>query len=1571
MPSQHEAGLLGDWSGFRGAEYHLAFAIWLLLTERVTWIRFYDGNDLRAAPPPDFVDGNDDLVELQGAGQAATDLWFQLKSSEKPWTVRELLQGNLLVNFLLNALESRTAGRRFEVQLISQAEMRSSDVLKFVGHPDNFPKHSSRLDQIVSKVAQERLHHRPQAGVPDYTELRQLALELLKFLASAQPVKLPQLQDEILNQLRTEYYDEGTAREVAFSLRGALVYDASKRPDAAAGDVTKYDAQWLSKVSAYRKKAIGLLLADPPFACKQTIDTAAPDDWNPSRFASRPILEDQLQEFVRGYPTLFVLLGSSGAGKSWAITDWCTRGLDGRIRLLVRGADLSRFHDLAPLLQAYLGPMTERNWQPHHFVEWFSAESKSRELGPPVLVVDDLQVSGRSANCTRQDLNRLLRQCRERGIKLVVTCQEQVWITNDLGAAVFVDDLFMPALTDSNVAGRADDGRIDEEAVVPSANPASQEDDRRSMHHYSARLADLDAVDLRGILGQLLPDGPAADLALRLEDPLYGLLRNPYLLTLYLNGSGADTGDRPPSVDTLLDRRLQDLLRPLAQELNWSGADVEEALDPLWEALWTEREGALSSPAAARVLASVFPSRPGEAVLSALRQSGVLTVTAPIAIAEPLVGERLFARRLAARFPDSGARGLVDALHPSTDVGTALALLRGAVSEPTRLARSLVQRDATWLSTVTAGLAQGSTEDYSVLALLSVLARPRAPRLVEPDACDALGRLAARGHRARQWVEGMYLNARPFERLRGERALRAIMRLAPSVVAAMVRTRLDIALPMPAFHATDREKRSKWLKGALDPLVGVKDEIGARVVAQILDELPAGLRDDPILREDVFEGRAAATLEASRVDIGRVLQQLHSENKQERIDAAKMARTIVPERPNAARDAIITSIREEQDPDVLLLVMWAAYHVMDVAADELMAALESRRWFEMPEPSLSAALALALAADLASRFPHRVFQFLPRALDGCKPERRALLTEIFAYAWWQCSLYISGGRDVLGALLDPNLEDIPEELKIFVMRGSVVARLALVCIDNGIVGGVEGQQGPYYGEPLIGLCVHTERLVERYAELLARSEPLRETLLTCIREEDRVKTVPPWHWLTHARWVCATLCAEMLIVMECAVPDPLPALRALPDVELALQATRRLLDEGRRDEELIAFARELCERTDKPESMEAALERSRCLAYLAAEDEDPVRALREYLDSVKHQFGTDHRAIGFARVIDTHADQLFLLLEEAVREPDDLPLLYLLEDHARSWQSHLFGRVHARMFDSRPISLEQALELCDQMMTAIEALPASPLQHEYALVYGAISARLHGRVTYPLPRPRTDTIFGRSHALATELLVEPNASRVEHGISLLADAITDVRGWCETDRYNLNEGSFGDGFGNHLMYPFPAVRLAAVAVGSGFGDSDPCAAWMKERADGHLVLKDPRYVLAWGFQREPEHWDSMIDELTAFTERSPRHAEAWYLLGTMLIRQGRVEQAQHYLETCLMLRSCSQDTAASAWYDLACVHARSSREEECRRALFTSDRLRPIDRPWLQKDTDLVSVREQPWFQELLGRTSS
>jgi hypothetical protein len=89
----------------------------------------------------------------------------------------------------------------------------------------------------------------------------------------------------------------------------------------------------------------------------------------------------------------------------------------------------------------------------------------------------------------------------------------------------------------------------------------------------------------------------------------------------------------------------------------------------------------------------------------------------------------------------------------------------------------------------------------------------------------------------------------------------------------------------------------------------------------------------------------------------------------------------------------------------------------------------------------------------------------------------------------------------------------------------------------------------------------------------------------------------------------------------------------------------------------------------------------------------------------------------------------------------------------------------------------------------------------------------------------------------------------------------------------------------------------------------------------------------------------------------------------LLLRLRRLEEARLWLERCLHLPACDRETQASAFYDLACVHARTGREDECREALNQSRLLRPVEPNWLLQDPDLESVRTAAWFKAMLPNT--
>src|SRR5207302_4299064 len=101
---------------------------------------------------------------------------------------------------------------------------------------------------------------------------------------------------------------------------------------------------------------------------------------------------------------------------------------------------------------------------------------------------------------------------------------------------------------------------------------------------------------------------------------------------------------------------------------------------------------------------------------------------------------------------------------------------------------------------------------------------------------EALGRLAARGQRAWQWVFGMYCSERQVERYRGSRALAATMSVAPHRVAAAVRERMRMAAACDTSTSSGPRERTALLDDALEPFEGINHRGAAEVGRELLEE---------------------------------------------------------------------------------------------------------------------------------------------------------------------------------------------------------------------------------------------------------------------------------------------------------------------------------------------------------------------------------------------------------------------------------------------------------------------------------------------------------------------------------------------------------------------------------------------------------------------------------------------------------------------------------------------------------------------------------------------------------------
>jgi tetratricopeptide (TPR) repeat protein len=326
------------------------------------------------------------------------------------------------------------------------------------------------------------------------------------------------------------------------------------------------------------------------------------------------------------------------------------------------------------------------------------------------------------------------------------------------------------------------------------------------------------------------------------------------------------------------------------------------------------------------------------------------------------------------------------------------------------------------------------------------------------------------------------------------------------------------------------------------------------------------------------------------------------------------------------------------------------------------------------------------------------------------------------------------------------------------------------------------------------------------------------------------------------------------------------------------------------------------------------------------------------------------------------------LLERVASLSDEafLAILYFWKEETHSWFSLLIARVYARMFNISPIDRSEALQLCAQMLEGLGSLPDDLLRQEYTVVYRAISQRLKGVIDLP---PALLSPTGKSqhaHAHAIEIL---RSAAGEKRSGWLTEALQDRRGWTETTRFQLKDQSHSFGTSTYFLYVFPAVRLAIIAAGKEDDPGDPAAQFMKGRVQVNRLLAEHRRILSADY---PVDHDRQQVALTAFKrqlEDTPYDERLWQCIGSLFLRIGDFAEAEKTLFHCLSMPSCSQESKANVYYDLACVYARLSKEVDCQRMLQISFQLRPINqffRDWLSRDPDLERMREKAWFQALL-----
>ena len=1305
----------------------------------------------------------------------------------------------------------------------------------------------------------------------------------------------------------------------------------------------------------------------------------------------RPRLVNALQHFLQAPETVFVLVGMSGTGKSWKVVDWITHVLEKHIRLLIPGTDLDREdqRSLTRLVALHIRLFTSAPISDEDILAKLRSVARIEENGPFVIVLDNLIPTGDSGTF-RRSLARLVAECRTAGIKLVLTGQTHIWDFYRLGQEFLSSDIYHLE-SESLQTDSAD---------VSSSN--NQTDSEHVLHQstFSFILHDFTPDEQEQALRQRLSNNMTEHVAYLLRAPAFAPLRRPYLLERYLEQhkdhlQSPNVELVPVDIDALLDKRLEMLLLRVASRLDVDEQDVKEAFDALQRELWDQRSSlnVVTIAAAAGCLEGCLPGD-GSRALAVLRQEAVLTVKGRLRLAEAPLADRIFARTL--REQHMAGNDVVNIFRLEDDTGVVSALLRCLAKEnPVSLAEALLKRDRRWMWPITEGLAQCSSQDYRVLAFLTILTR-LDEGIAEFEGCDALGHLAVYGfrrkldgvvceQRAFEWVMQLYVSSRRANRLRGSRALSITLDLAPQKVERAMRLRLRDVNRLDVPDSSEREKRDEWLSDMLLPLLNINhrfaSQVGKRILTRSNSRGVQGAKDaqSRFLREmDEVRGRIAL-VEDEEMD--RLLLDLRNSDSHTRGHAALALRSVVIEKPEMVQEIICKAIQQETDEFVMNYLLWASYRLIELIPGNLLAALSETFALNWSIPSSSTGEAIAVLSTLGLHIPECVVPLLPLGFEAYPDWSRAWLSEGLAFAWWTCAERIPEACEVLVHLATPNLTDIPKEFHILALRGAVIAQLGVLCLNFTSTKELHDHQSHYPRTSLQFLFVNTTDFVQvNAANILAQagSDQLLDLLIHCLTEEQRVVVHPIDKALSAARDISAFLCMEMLILLAVVHPDPVVLLERLSLSWRVVYATRRLLEAERQDERMITFARKLCDASIIGHPVQELGERKRLLMRLERLSKSPIEVLHELrATTYTSPFTADDHAGAVAELADENLNTILDLLAQNLESEDDLAALNRWAEQTRSWQGLLITKVYVRMFDIRPIHQGEAYELCQQMLTAVQNLPSSANQQEYLLVYKAIANTLEG-ISQLLPTVlspnTTQNVIHHSHAFALEIVQESLPTYTseqearEYFIDFLASAYG--KGWWMKAQWYIDGDTVGYGSSRDIIYVFPAVRLALIAkeiINRVGHTSDPAAQFLTERVIVSKILsKHASLLLNPQFPHEKESLEHVLDALKAVEVAANRDERVRLYRGLLLLQLHRLDEAEAELQRALIIPSCINDTRGSVLYNLACVYARTDRENLCNITLQEAIGLWPLCRQNLQTDPDFAAVREHEWFQNLL-----
>lgn len=1508
---------LGDWSGIKGTHYHLLYALYLLVCKRVPRLWFYRGSDVLAQPAPPPPDGSQEAS--LGVNRGDRQIWVQAKNTEERWTAGAILR-EVLPNLAIAALSSEDEGRVWQAEVATPGDIATKDLEEFINEPQDFSRLNGWFEEAVDAVASSR-DNLPSAA--DTERVRTICVDVLTQIARCRRLSIGEVREALLRELTDQHGSSARAEAMLLQLLGQLLEDAGE------GTAGPYALDWLDQTAGVDVLPRGAFDISVRDACDEHIGRALRllPEWDPDVCISRDEFIEAVDRFIASSEPVFVLVGSTDAGKSWALADYARRHLVNQVRCVRTGDDLLEAGSLAELVGSAFSPLTKSGRDIAAICDAWRGEALANQQHP-VLVVDEIASSGDDEKLQRK-LHLFAVDAAGRDIKLILGINEAVFHGNQPVAKIDDRAIYSPAGSEGKVSHRLSGLTKDElrrlaKRVVPSAE-------------ISRVVAEAETID------------PHAKESVRIAT---------YLLRLLSQGhSEAATQKAAELLAEMLQQRISRIasgITPLSEEEVY--ALVREALADAWRA---GREGVTRRELIN--IAERYGAESPATLVPQLQRHGLLTVTMPFRPTGNSLAGLLIAQAIRdgedlewVQSLDSGS-----SLEPlffwalagdkfSPDTARAIRLRHRQVGEP--ICRGLAQR-------------RDVTQDHFLLLLQ--WGRGDGRVVAFPPACEAVGRIVDRCPAARDWVETAYTSPNSWVRARAEIALSAALSVDPDWAVEQVRRRL-------ADEMVDKQgkDRQRWVRDAMRPLKYAPPTVATENVEQLLADVQRWAEEVP----DTFIGLRARWGGYEDVSaLGGLRQELRSDDRIERLTAAEAAFIFSEHNPGAAAEILGEAIASERDDYVLTRLVRALFHLTG-RPEEVVQCLMGTSATDPTEFAGATGIACAILARITDTHAREVATLLPASLDDVHPTYAAQLWEGLAYAWWRVAEQLPTMTDRLARLTQPTALGTFDEgthcdrgFTVFVHRGMAVASLGMAALTTSECRTGGSIKNFFYRMDVSpGLAAHLTPYLREHASHLSATDSIDEVLSTyleVLRLYEPTRIHPIQRAWANIQFDCVQHSAEDVAMLLLPHLGDADLLEPIPEDWQRLRAARVIFTETNASEAARELLRGECDRVAGQASLQGGEERSEGLAMLAAHTDAPVRF---YVDekAASPLEGPRHNARIVGRLMDSHPERTVQLLHELLSEPTDLAALYEWCHEPTRFQPYVLSDIVHRSFDPTPLSKDDALDLCRRTVDASRACSGREAE-EWSRVYAALLNSAKGAEVKTPTLLRGSSLWTGSHHHALDLLdaeAEDDDALVGWLGSHMSAHIVDH------DHVRHENDSVNWGFGvsaNHLTFVFPAIRIALVACGDG---GDPTATWFGRREQVRQALDRWKSATDPRLRPSPERMRAAVTELKTLVSSSWWDMRLVEALATMYLRLGDPAKALWMLNHADRIRGLPDQTAAAVHYNRACAHAKL---RQCEQASYNLNRAADLgwqETDWAKQDPDFISVRGMPWFRSVVAR---